>query len=169
VFCFLPDDAENVFLTISARSLDASLQIIALTQSTEAAGKLLAAGADKVIDPYEISGARIFEILERPEVVEVLENTVFGRQDLNIAELTVPAGAWTDQCPLSALRHAIKQNVILLGVVDRERGSELIYSMRGVDHKLDAGDVLVVLGSRRQIESLRELIGRVAVPDGAGI
>lgn len=168
VFCLLPEDSENVFLAISARNLDPRLRIVAVCQAPDAAPKLLAAGADKVVDPYEISGARVHELVERPEVVELLEQTVFGRQDLNIAEITIPPGSWLHGMRLSALRQAMTQDLILLGIVDLERGKELILSTRGIDHNLDAGDMLVVIGARHQIEDFRALIERTSPPIQAG-
>ncbi|MHB1083888.1 MAG: hypothetical protein ACYCZA_03475 [Thiobacillus sp.] len=48
----------------------------------------------------------------------------------------------------------------LLGVVEMERGKELIFSTRGIDHKLDRNDVLVVIGPRRELDAFSELIDR---------
>jgi voltage-gated potassium channel len=166
VFCLLGEDSENVFLAISARALDPALRIVAVCQAPEAAAKLLAAGADKVVDPYEISGARVHELLERPEVVELMEQTVFGMQDLNIAEVTIPTGSWLHGVRLSELRRHMQQNVILLGVVDLERGKDLIFSTRGIDHNLDFNDVLVVIGPSREVMAFRAMIEGAAPPGG---
>jgi voltage-gated potassium channel len=164
MFGLFTEDSENVFLAISARELDPYLRIVAVCQAPEAAPKLLAAGADKVVDPYEISGARVHELIERPEVVELLEQTVFGQQDLNAAEITIPRHSWLHGVHLSALRKVMTQNLILLGVVDLERGKDLILSTRGIDHKLDYDDVLVVIGARSEIDAFRELIERLSPP-----
>jgi len=166
VFCLLPEDSENVFLAISARAIDPSLRIIAVCQNPEAARKLRAAGADKVVDPYEISGARVHELIERAEVVDLLEQTVFGRQDLNVAEIAIPAQSWLCGRPLACLRGHLGEKLILLGVVDLEKGPDLIFSPRGVDHKLDQDDILVVIGARRSIESFRALVAATVAPDG---
>lgn len=167
MFCLFSEDSENVFLAISARALDPHLRIVAVCQAPEAAPKLLAAGANKVVDPYEISGARVHELIERPEVVDLLEQTVFGQQDLNAAEVTIPRDSWLHGVHLSALRKVMTQNLILLGVVDLERGKELILSTRGIDHKLDYDDVLVVIGARSEIDSFRTLIERSTPPPSA--
>ncbi|NTV87593.1 MAG: TrkA family potassium uptake protein [Burkholderiaceae bacterium] len=167
MFGLFTEDSENVFLAISARALDPHLRIVAVCQAPEAAPKLLAAGANKVVDPYEISGARVHELIERPEVVDLLEQTVFGQQDLNAAEITIPRDSWLHGVHLSALRKVMTQNLILLGVVDLERGKELILSTRGIDHKLDYDDVLVVIGARSEIDSFRELIERTTPPPSA--
>jgi len=160
VFCLFAEDSENVFLAISTRALDPQLRIVAVCRAPEAAPKLLAAGADKVVDPYEISGARVHELIQRPEVVELLEQTVFGLQDLNVAEITIPRHSWLHGVHLSGLRRVMTQNVLLLGVVDLERGKDLIFSTRGIDHRLDYDDVLVVIGARGEIDSFRALIDR---------
>ena len=167
MFGLFTEDSENVFLAISARALDPHLRIVAVCQAPEAAPKLLAAGANKVVDPYEISGARVHELIERPEVVDLLEQTVFGQQDLNAAEVTIPRDSWLHGVHLSALRKVMTQNLILLGVVDLERGKELILSTRGIDHKLDYDDVLVVIGARSEIDSFRTLIERTTPPPSA--
>ncbi len=167
VFCLFAEDSENVFLAISARALDPQLRIVAVCQAPPAAPKLLAAGADKVVDPYEISGARVHELIQRPEVVELLEQTVFGLQDLNVAEITIPHHSWLHGVHLSGLRRVMQQNVLLLGVVDLERGKDLIFSTRGIDHRLDYDDVLVVIGARSEIDAFRTLIDRTTPPLGA--
>ena len=67
VFCLLDEDSENVFLAITARAIDPRLRIVAICREPEASSKLLAAGADKVVDPYAISGARAYDLIARPE------------------------------------------------------------------------------------------------------
>lgn len=164
VFCLLPEDSENVFLAISARALDPALRIVAVCQDHQASDKLLAAGADKVVDPYEISGGRVFELIERPELVELLEQTVFGRQDLNIAEIVIPETSWLHGRPLADFRKAMPRQVLLLGVVDTDKGMELVFSPRGDGHPLDTRDVLVILGARRWIEAVRSLVAAPMSP-----
>lgn len=158
IFCLLREDSENVFLTITARSMKPGLKIIAICREPEAAPKLLAAGADKVVDSYAISGARAFDLIARPEVVELLEETVFGRQDLNIAEVTITRGSWVSGIRLSEVKPYMTQNILLIGVVDVERGRDLIFSTRNIDHRLDVGDVMVIIGPRQQVEAFRGMI-----------
>jgi voltage-gated potassium channel len=165
IFCLLKEDSANVFLTITARSMDPSLRIVAICRQPEAAPKLMAAGADKVVDPYAISGARAHDLIARPEVVELLEETVFGQQDLNIAEVTIPRGSWVSGTRLSDLKRHMTQNILLLGVVDVEHGRDLIFSTRNIDHHLDVGDVLVIIGARQQVEAFRAMIGGHAEPE----
>jgi voltage-gated potassium channel len=167
IFCLLRDDSENVFLAITARAMDPTLRIVAICREPEAAPKLIAAGADKVVDPYAISGARAYDLIARPEVVELLEETVFGQQDLNIAEVTIPPGSWVAGQRLSRLRRHMTQNVLFLGVVGAELGHGLIFSTRNIDHNLDVGDVLVIIGAREEVDTFRAMIGRQSEADAA--
>jgi voltage-gated potassium channel len=165
IFCLLREDSENVFLTITARAMDPGLRIVAICRQPEAASKLMAAGADKVVDPYAISGARAYDLIARPEVVELLEETVFGQQDLNIAEVTIPPGSWVSGRRLSVLKQHMTHTILLLGVVDAEHGRDLIFSTRNIDHHLDDGDVLVIIGARGQVEAFRAMIASHRDPE----
>jgi voltage-gated potassium channel len=150
IFCFYPKDSDNVFLTISARSLDKSLTIIANVDDSESEEKLLAAGANKIIDPYEICGRKVHEMLTKPDISNVLEHTVFGRHDLNMAQIEIPIDSYLEGVMVSQLNlRNEKYNLILIGVVDRELGDQLHFTNGETDHVLNAGDVLVVMGPSR--------------------
>jgi Trk K+ transport system NAD-binding subunit len=70
----LPDDAANVFITLSARSLNKSLKIIARGELPTTEGKLLHAGADQVVLPAHIGAERIAEIILYPESSRMIRN-----------------------------------------------------------------------------------------------
>lgn len=156
LFCFFANDSDNVFLTISARALDKNLNIIAIVADSDSADKLLAAGADKIIDPYEICGRKTHEILTKPEITQILDQTVFRRHDLNIAEIEIPQQSWLEHCKISELRLNQRFDLILIGVVDQELGNQLHFAIGDKEHILNAGDVLVVMGPAREIKAFRE-------------
>jgi voltage-gated potassium channel len=155
IFCFYPTDSDNVFLTLSARAIDKNLTIIAIVDDPESAEKLLAAGANKIIDPYEISARRTHNMLTKPDVTNVLDNTVFGRHDLNIAQIEIPAGSFLENANNRDLKLAEKYNLILLGIVDREFGDALHFAISEKKHTLCMGDVLVVLGTSKEIKHFK--------------
>ncbi|MCW8944709.1 MAG: NAD-binding protein [Sedimenticola sp.] len=160
IFAFFEEDSENVFLTISAKSLDPDIKVISLTQSEDSARKLKAAGASKVIDPYEISGRKVYDMIKRPLIAETIEKVVYGQDYLNLAEITVVQGSFMDGQMLGELGLSRRYDLIVLGVVDRELGDEFIFASSGLNHKLDAGDVLVVIGAGPALEKLRIEAGR---------
>jgi voltage-gated potassium channel len=155
VFSLFMQDSENVFLTISVRALAAGTRIVAVTQSRESARKLLAAGASKVIDPYEISSRKIHELIRRPLVAETLERTVFGRHDLDMAEVRVPGGSYLDGRRMQEVDLAEDYDLVLLGVVDRDVSDELVFATSALDRRLDADDVLVVIGPADEIDAFK--------------
>jgi voltage-gated potassium channel len=158
VFCFLPNDSENVFLTLSARAIDKELNIIAVVESTQAAEKLIAAGANKIINPYQMCGQKIYQLIKKPDITHIIDHTVFGRHDLHIAEITIPEGSPLDKTYSSELIQNKKQNIVVLGLVDKELGDDLYFIIGEKDHKLDVGDIIVVLGPSREINAFKKEI-----------
>jgi len=161
LFCFFAKDSDNVFLTISARSIDKDLTIIAIVDDPDSAAKLMAAGANKIIDPYEICGRKTYQMLIKPDLTTILDETVFGRHDLHIAQIEIPEGSWLNQRKASALKLNEKHNLILIGVVDKELSEDLQFVIGEKEHTLDAGDVLVVLGPAREISLFKEEVENV--------
>jgi len=161
IFCFLPDDSENVFLTLSARAIDKELEIIAVVESSQAAEKLIAAGANKIIDPYQICGQKIYELIKKPCMTHIIDHTVFGRHDLHIAEIIIPEGSPLDNIYSSELTLSEQQNLVILGIVDKELGDDFHFILGEKDHKLDAGDIIVVLGPSREINAFKKEISHV--------
>ena len=161
LFCFYPRDSDNVFLTISARAIDKALTIVAIVDDPESAEKLLAAGANKIIDPYEICGRKTHDMLAKPDITNILDHTVFGRHDLHIAQIEIPAGSCLENTTTSELKLDEKHNLILIGVVDKESGEALHFAIGENEYTLNAGDVLVVLGPSREIRAFKEEVETV--------
>lgn len=159
LYCFFPADSDNVFLTISARALAPKLMIIAIVDAPESAEKLLAAGADKIIDPYEICGRKTHDMLTRPDISNIMDHAVFRRHDLHLAQIEIPPGSYLDNTKLSELDLSEQYDLILIGVVDRELGDELHFAISDTEHHLDGEDVLVVLGVASEIRAFKESLG----------
>jgi voltage-gated potassium channel len=156
IFCFLPEDSANVFLTISARTIDKNLNIISIVDAPMSAEKLIAAGANKIIDPYQICGQKIHDLILKPDITNIIDHTVFGRDDLHVAEITIPQNSFLENTYTSQLDLNVKYNLILIGVVDKELGEELHFSIAEKDYKLDTGDIIVVLGPSREIKAFKK-------------
>ena len=76
----LPDDAANVFITLSARSLNRDMQIISRGEAPSTEGKLIHAGANKVILPTHIGAERIAELILYPATARLLRGTKNARE-----------------------------------------------------------------------------------------
>ena len=161
IFCFLPEDSKNVFLTISARAIDQNLNIIAIVEDPQSAEKLIAAGANKIIDPYQICGQKIHELIKNPVITTIMDHTVFGRHDLHVAEIIIPEGSHLENTYSSDLIISDKHNLVLIGVVDKELGEDLHFVTGETVHKLDAGDIIVILGPSREIKAFKKEVAHV--------
>ncbi|WP_446809417.1 potassium channel family protein [Methylomonas sp. 2BW1-5-20] len=156
LFCFFDADSENVFLTLSARALDKELNIVAIVDSPESAEKLLAAGANKIIDPYEICGRKIHDMLKRPDINDIFDHTVFGRHDLHLAEVAIPENSYLENTDVSQLQLSSRYNLILIGIVNKQVSEKLNFVVEELDRRLNVGDILVILGPSREIRAFKK-------------
>lgn len=97
----LPDDAANVFITLTARELNSSIEIIARGESPSTEKKLLRSGATRVVLPAATGATRIARLITRPSVEEMLSSSLHQQSlaedleqiGLRISEIRVPPGA----------------------------------------------------------------------------
>jgi voltage-gated potassium channel len=155
-------DTTNVYLTLSGRALRPDLFIVGRARISDSESKLVRAGADRVINPQAIGGARIAALLMQPYVAEFLDVVTYEEQvEFRLAE--VPVGRASPLADRS-LRDARL----------RERTGALVLALRGAHGQfttnpgpetvVSGGDVLIVIGTSIQIEALVHL---AAQPDGA--
>lgn len=155
IFVLLPEDAENVFLTISARALAPRLTIVAVSDSPGSAAKLLAAGADKVIDPFEIAARRITDLIRKPLVVDMLDQTVFGQADLELAEVEVLPGSGLVGLGLGAVDLREGYELVVIGAVVGGAERHLRFAAEDAGYRLCRGDVLLVAGPSGDVVRFR--------------
>lgn len=89
VLVMLHEDRDNVYCTLTARSLNPRVRIISKAIEHGAAAKLERAGADRVVSPNFIGGMRLVSEMLRPSVVEFLDTMLRGREGLRIEEVRV--------------------------------------------------------------------------------
>jgi voltage-gated potassium channel len=143
-------------LTLSARSLDSNLQIIAIVEKPDAAEKLMAAGANKIIDPYQICGRKIHDTLTRPQITELFDHTVFGRTDLHLAEVEIRENSFLCGLLVSQLELKTHYNLILIGIIATQSANQMYFVAEETHRRLCAGDILVILGPSREIRALKK-------------
>ncbi len=145
VLACVDSDAENIFITLTARELRADILIVARAAVEETEKKLLRAGADRVISPYKISGAEIARRALRPQVGGAL-----ALADLRVEEIEVTPGCSGVGSSVGAVggRAAI--------VALRTAGGEL-YTQPDPETTIGPGDTLVLLGSPDELERLEGL------------
>ena len=157
-FCLGDDKNTNLFITLSVRNLNKKLKIISVASSKQANKTMLLAGANKIINPYEIGALRIFRLLHKPLILKVLDNILFDQSDVQIEELTIKKDSIFDGVYLDELKIIDREDIIILGIQDKEISDKFIFFSTGINHKIDAGDTLVLLGHEHNLKKFRDEI-----------
>lgn len=152
----LPQDADNVYVVLTARGFNPNLTIVARASSESAERKLLRAGANRVISPDEIGGRRLASVLIRPEVVNFLDVMMHG-DDLELRLEEVEVGEGSAIAGRSIRDCRIREQTGALVIAYRPKGKPLIVNPPA-ETILHPGDVLIVMGKEGQIEHLREIV-----------
>jgi voltage-gated potassium channel len=152
VIACIDSDAENVFVALSARQLNADVPIIARASNPGAEPKLLRAGATRVISPYRTSGTEMARAALTPQVSGALEVA----PEYRLEEIEVEAGSPADGGAIVEVRG----DAIIVGVRHSD-GSFLPQPPSGT--VLHGGDVLLALG---RVETLTRL-ERSLAPQGS--
>jgi len=150
-------DAENVYVTLSAKSLRRDLYVVARASSEEAEYKLLRAGADRVISPYTLGGKRLAGMLLRPSVVDFLELVTHrGDRDLFIEEIEVREGSPFEGITLGEVRqrHDIGANILAI----KSKTDNRIVPNPESHVPIEKGDLLIILGTKDQLRDLDALM-----------
>ena len=149
----IDSDAENVYVTLSAKSLRKDLYVVARASSEEAEYKLLKAGADRVISPYSLGGRRLAGMLLRPNVVDFLELVMHsGDMDLIIEEIVVGEGSPLDGATIGQVKEKKEMGVNILAVKSK-RENKIIANPHD-DVKIERGDLLIILGPKERLTAL---------------
>ena len=86
-------DATNIYIILTARSLNPKLKIIARASEEEAEKHLVTAGANHVVSPYNFAGYRIAQTFMRPHVVDFFDTAMNRKLPLEIEEVQVHPGS----------------------------------------------------------------------------
>lgn len=148
-------DERNVFITLTARSLNPALFIVARSSYPDSVEKLRRAGANQVVSPYLMGAHRMAALAVRPVAVDVLDTVLHGENiDLVVEELLVP--------PSSKL---LGRSLADSGILDaganvlavRKRSGQLRINPPNAQ-VLESDDLLVAIGTRQQMSAAERLL-----------
>ena len=150
------DDSVNLFIVLSARSLNPKLTIVARSSRAENESKMMRAGADRVVSPYDIGGKRMAHSLLRPHLTEFLDVlTGDTGVEMWLEELEVTAGSRLIDRTMAELNMRQETGVTLLAILRTGR-NEVITPNR--DTRFQVGDDLIVIGTRDQLDNLEDFV-----------
>jgi len=152
----LPSDAENLFVILSARTLNPGLTVVTRASEEEAEEKLRRAGADTVFTPYSMTGRQLADSLLRPHVVEFMD---FGRSNIGpevtMEQVCVSQGAEITRKTFGQLTELRRSGVIVLAI--RKKGGETIFNPPP-ELEVSGGDFLIVMGERAGLQKLEQIL-----------
>jgi voltage-gated potassium channel len=149
-------DATNIYIVLTARSLNADLKIIARASEDAAAKHLKTAGADSVISPYAAAGHRIAQSFLRPKVLDFLDIATArsGTFEMIIEEIRVGQGSPLAQATVgtSGIHH--QYGIMILAI--RRSDGETRFNPKAQD-AIRVGDYLIAMGEPSQLAKLEAL------------
>jgi voltage-gated potassium channel len=155
VVACVDSDADNIFIVLTVHGMRPDVPIIARASEESAEAKLLRAGASRVISPYKSSGSEMARLALNPQVL----GTVDVAPEYRMEEIEVGAGSPGEGLAVGDVRGG----AIIVGVRD---ASGTFHAQPPAEHVLEAGQVVMAMGTKRTMERLERLFvrGRAGQP-----
>jgi voltage-gated potassium channel len=150
-------DSDVLMTVLSARALNKGLSIVAKADFEDSESKMKAAGADRVISVYRIAGHRMAQMVIRPDLADFLEVVLTDHEvEIEMDMVKLAEDSPYDELTLgqSGLQERTTANIV--GI--RKHGGGLTAQATS-GTKLNSGDVLLAIGTLRQLEDLKKAAG----------
>lgn len=151
----LASDADNLFVTLTARGLNPDLFIVARARVSSTESKMLQAGANRVVNPQHLGGARMAALANQPHVAEFLDVVMHdGSLDFRLEEVAVPASS-----PVAgrSLREAQLRDQTGALVLAMKKGGEF-ETNPDPSARIEPDTVLIAIGTADQLDALGHLV-----------
>ena len=150
----LPDDADNVYVVLTARDLNPNLHIVARAAAEQAESKLIRAGANRVVAPTIIGGHRMAMALTKPAVGDFLDSVTANELELGFEQIEIEAGS-------KLIGHKLRETVIrselnIVVVSIRRNNGKVVFNPSG-ETEIQNGDMLVGIGNAESLRKLNDL------------
>ena len=152
-------DADNIYISLSARGLRPDLFILARASSEEAATKLQRAGADRIVSPYSIGARRMAMLALRPAVVDFIDTVVSGR-DREMQLENVDIGQNSRLVGLTVKTARNQTGIAILAIHKKNR----LVPNPADEETIAANDRLIVIGTKQQLVALEKVLEEANQP-----
>ena len=152
----LASDANNVFITLTAKGLRPDIYILARASHENNEDKLSRAGASRVVSPHLIGGKRMAQVLKRPTVVDFIDIATMGSSlGLMMEEATVGNGSGLTGKNL--IDSNLRKNFGVIIVAIKKMAGNMIFNPMPSE-TLEAGDVIVVIGKKEDLKRMNAVM-----------
>jgi len=150
----LPNDADNVYVVLTARDLNPDIHIVARAAEEQAEAKLIRAGANRVVAPTIIGGHRMAMALTKPAVGDFLDSITANQLELGFEQLEVePVSSFVGR-RLSETNIRSQLNIVIVSI--RRVNGEIVFNPNA-EAVIQAGDMLIAIGSAESLAQLTAL------------
>jgi voltage-gated potassium channel len=150
----LPNDADNVYVVLTARDLNPNLRIVARAAEEQAEAKLIRAGANHVIAPTIIGGHRMAVALTKPAVSEFMDSLTASELGLGFEQVEVDAASPLIGQELRATPIRSELDVVIVSI--RRQSGEVFFNP-SAEAVIETGDILVAIGRAETLTKLNQL------------
>jgi len=155
----LHEDADNLFVVISARALNPRLTLVTRAVDAHAESKMYRAGATHVISPNLTEGSRMAAMVLRPTVVSFLDVIMHDEETaFRLEEITVPAGSSFHGKTLKAVEIPQRTGLIVIAMEKQTAGGPIVHYNPQSMTLIHEADKLIVLGDPEKIAKLDKLL-----------
>jgi voltage-gated potassium channel len=148
-------DADNLYVTLSGRSLRPDLFIVARARIASSEDKLMRAGANRVVNPQAIGGARMAAFVLQPHVTEFLDVVMHGPVEYRLEEMSLSERSQLAGRTLRDSHLRDRTGALVLALRDQSGGFTTNPPPETV---MEAGHILIAIGTPTQLESLSALV-----------
>jgi voltage-gated potassium channel len=149
-------DANNVFITMTAKSLRPDVFVLARASEEQNEAKLFRAGATRVVSPYLIGGRRIAQMLKKPTVVDFIDCAMMGSHlGLMMEEATI--GDKSSLIGKNLIDSNLRRDFGVIIVAIKKLSGDMVYNPMPSE-ALEAGDVIVVIGKKEDLRRMHTVV-----------
>jgi voltage-gated potassium channel len=153
----LPNDADNVYVVLTARDLNPNLHIVARAAEEQAEAKLVRAGANHVVAPTIIGGHRMAVSLTKPAVGEFFDSITGSKLSLGFEQVLVETGSPLVGQVLRETPIRAELDIVIISI--RRSDGEMVFNP-AAHTVVAAGDILIAIGQVEALSRLNELAGK---------
>jgi voltage-gated potassium channel len=156
LIALVSSDADNLFITMTARGLNPQLFIIVRADEESTQKKLLRAGADRVVLPDIIGGQKMAQTIIRPTVTDFLELAI-NDENLDLSMEELPVGEHSKLNGLTLVESQIRQKTDVIIVAVRKSNGEMDFNPSS-QTRIESGDTLIALGRINDLDRLSDIL-----------
>ena len=150
------NDANNVFITMTAKSLRSDVFVLARASEEQNEAKLFRAGANRVVSPYLIGGRRIAQMLKKPTVVDFIDCAMMGSHLGLIMEEAI-IGDKSSLIGKNLIDSNLRRDYGVIIVAIKKLSGDMVFNPMPSE-ALEAGDVIVVIGKKEDLKRMNTVM-----------